>query len=136
MIIEARLDEEMEEVELCEQLSRQHLEDQIAEFEDWEQAEQGDETVLCPLCKDTNLLQLSQYGVACPNNMNGTCPLRLERSEETVLLPNLRERLRTAYEMHACACSGALDFHLQKREDDEMSLVATCNTCDSNVSIL
>ena len=136
--VEAMLNEEMEEVELCEHLRRQHMEDQIAEFQDWEaEQDQTNQVVLCPLCQEANLMQLSENGVTCPNHMNGACPLRLERTEETILLPNLRERLGTAYEKHACECTGPLQFQiLQKREDDERTLVASCNMCNSNVTIL
>ena len=35
--LEERLHQEVEEVELCEQLNRQHLEHEIEEFQDWEE---------------------------------------------------------------------------------------------------
>jgi len=132
-----RLNEEMNQVELCEQLSRQHFENQIAEFQDWEENDDDDE-VPCPICNDANLLQLSHNGIACPNNMSGTCPLRIERasSAEYLVLSNLRERLGTAHEVHACTCCSPLEFQLQPRENDKVVLVATCNTCHSNVAIV
>lgn len=133
-VIEARVEEVMEEMELCERLNAQHIEDQIAEFEDWEASRLND-LVLCPVCKNANLIPLSEYGLVCPNHVNGWCSLRLERSEEIILLSNLRERLRTAYEVHSCTCSGPLEFATRESYNGVI-LVATCSMCDSNVSIL
>jgi hypothetical protein len=131
----------MEEAELCEQLSRQHLETQIQEFQDWEE-EKGneDDVVLCPICKESNLVQEQNGVVACLGNHNGTCPLRLQQApvQEMNLIPMIRGRLGTAYEMHACTCSSPLEFQLQAThaDNDTLSLVATCDTCHSNVIIL
>lgn len=130
--------QELEEAELCEQLNRQHLEGQIAEYQNWEHQSCGEETlVLCPLCKEANLMQLSPCGVACPNNMNGSCALRLERSSETIPLSSLRERLGTAYEMHASSCASPMEFHLENQGDqgDNWTLVATCHTCDTSTFV-
>lgn len=124
--------QELEEVELCEKLSRQHLEDQIAEFQEREQQSCAEELVLCPLCNEANLLQVSSYEVACPNNMNGSCAMRLERSTETISLPKMRERLGTAYDIHAsttCTTS-PLEFHL-----DDLTFTAVCHACDFTVAI-
>lgn len=133
-IIEERVEEVMEEMELCERLNAQHIEEQIAEFEEWEASRLND-LVLCPICKNANLLPLSEHDVVCPNHMNGSCSLRLERSEEIILLSNLRERLKTAYELHSCTCSGPLEFAVHER-NNWVILVATCSMCDSHVSIL
>jgi hypothetical protein len=122
----------MEEMELCERLNAQHIEDQIADFQDWE-ASRCDDIVLCPVCKDANLILLLEHGVVCPNQMNGSCSLRLESN--TIVMSNLRERLQTAYDVHSCACSGPLDFQVGKRDNGDM-LLATCIMCDSNISIL
>ena len=124
----------MEEIELCERLNAQHIEEQIAEFEDWE-ASRVNDLVLCPICKSDNLLSLSEHVVVCPNQIKGSCSLRLERSDEIILLSDLRERLQTVYEVHSCTCSGPLEFAVRE-SNNWVILVATCSICDSNVSIV
>jgi hypothetical protein len=133
--LEARVEKVVEEMELCESLNAQHFEDQIADFQDWEDSSRWDDLVLCPVCKDANLISLSEHSVVCPNHMHGSCALRLEGYTIGVL-SNLRERLQTAYEVHSYTCSSPLEFVVQKRDNGVMMLVATCSMCDSHVSIV
>lgn len=133
---EAREEKVIKEHLLCERLDAQHLEDQIAEFETWEfHRDDSEEAVPCPVCRDANLLPTAT-GIVCPNQMNGSCVLRLEGLEDSIALPSLRERVRTAYEVHACTCSGPLDFSVQTRNDGTSNLLSSCNFCHFNVSII
>lgn len=128
-------------MELCEQLNRQHLEHEIEEFQDWEEHKsvvcETKEHVVCPLCHEANLVQLVLGGVTCPNHRNGSCSLQL--LQDTKSLENLRERLRTAFEMHS-NCSHPLDVQLVRnatRENDkEQHLVANCHACDYHLVIV
>jgi hypothetical protein len=131
----------VEEAELCEQLSRQHLEHQIQEFQDWQllqspQEECGDVVVVCPLCHDTNLVELpAGGGVACPNAAAACCCLlQLPQAKS---LENVRERLGAAFEMHN-NCSSPLELVVLKStgDDNKEHLVANCHVCDYHLVIV
>lgn len=123
----------MEEAELCEQLSRQHLEHQIQEFQDWQLLQSPQEecvVVVCPLCHDTNLIELpAGGGVACPNA--ACCLLQLPQAKS---LENVRERLGAAFEMHNC--SSPLEIVLKSTGDNKEHLVAHCHVCDYHLVIV
>jgi hypothetical protein len=129
-----------EEAELCEQLSRQHLEHQIQEFQDWQLLQSPQEecvvvvVVVCPLCRDTNLVELpAGGGVACPNA--ACCLTELPQAKS---LENVRERLGAAFEMHNC--SSPLELVLKSSTgdtaNDEEHLVANCHVCDYHLVIV
>jgi hypothetical protein len=99
-----------------------YLEDQIADYERWQQEKEDSElTIPCPICYG-RLSQTAANEIVCPNSMDGSCSMQL--LDTRVSLPELSDALQETIERHAVACSGIFAFErLGER------LVATCSTC-------
>lgn len=106
---EEELLEEVLEQERCQQAD---LEQQIADYEEWEESvamhDMGvDERVVCPICCESVLHKATSQPVFCPNE---ACPLQLQ--DENLTLSELKNRLRLAFEEHSHQCHGTLSFEL------------------------
>jgi hypothetical protein len=106
-----------------------YLQDQIADFEQWEETKTNDtaieEQVLCPICQTSDLMTTPDLHVICPGE---SCSFRLETIMTDRPLPLLREQLRRAHEEHAKACTANLHFETRVY-DGQNTLVASCESC-------
>ena len=145
--VEAELEKtEAVQIEEClhiERIDQLDLEERISEFQQWEEIEIGDVTVvLCPLCSDARLVYtLPDPRFVCPNSMDGSCALDIPNPDR-LLLDDLRERLRIALEGHASYCHDTLSFVIVNGDTDasrsglNRRLVAKCSSCDTAMAIV
>ena len=136
------------------------LEDQVAEYEQWQAQEahasnnfkEQDEdslTVLCPVCNHANLIEAPDgCTIICPNIMDGSCSLELTATTQpggqVSLLHLLHQQLLSAYQQHTeTECHGDLTFEMMhttmNTEHDEPTtkmLNAVCHGCSSRVRLV
>lgn len=124
--------DEMIEIALHE---RDYLQDQVMDFERWEESKQQNEeidsamTVLCPICHDANLIQSTGRSIVCPNRMDGSCSMNLDNV--TIVLSELQEKISMAFEQHSFNCNNCLSFQIQ-----EGHLRAICPDCVNVLEII
>mmetsp|Transcript_21331 Transcript_21331/g.32873 ORF Transcript_21331/g.32873 Transcript_21331/m.32873 type:complete len:355 (-) Transcript_21331:1609-2673(-) len=154
---EALLTEEMEEFERYDQ---QQFEEQIADFEQWEDAHHvhhlaeemhqdecigegyGASTeVICPVCFSANLVEVSKDSIQCPNKTEN-CTVEISCVPKTTdgisSLQTLRERLRIIHDEHGALCMGSLRFSTRRKgvSTSRNALIAECETCHYHVDVL
>ena len=146
-----------QEVLLEEELNRMEHEENalyesIADYEQWDEAVTAGQDsgcycveVCCPCCQESNLTtssDASEWGVdvLCPNQMDGSCPLRLE-ARPGLSLHNLRDRLAQAFHDHGEGCAARLEFHVSKDKQSPgasppiTQLWAICNDCGTRACV-
>jgi hypothetical protein len=114
----------------AERNEQNYLQDQIAEFEQW-QATQAyppdgdDEQVLCPICQNADLIVTADKQIVCPAE---SCSFFLQATISDRPLCMMREQLRAAHEEHARNCSNLLHFENQMH-GDQTTLASCCEAC-------
>ena len=130
-----------------EQNEQLYLQDQIEDFEQWEESNRmgsasDDVGVWCPMCQLSMLLLSDDADrvvhFTCPN---ASCSCRFETTTLMAEHPvdNLREKLRTTIEDHARTCSCFLRFADQDCNHDghaRKRLVASCDVCGSVATVV
>jgi len=127
-----RLDDMIQQV----QNEQQYLEDQIVEYEKWEEnnklaqaAADNRLAVPCPICQDENLLQSDNHSIVCPNHMDGSCTMQLDNADLNLI--DLQAIIQAAFEAHSASCHDCLSFHIC-----EGRLLATCAVCETLMTLV
>ena len=123
--------EEMIEIARDEE---QYLENQIADYELWEESkmiEGSPVQVLCPICQEANLTNTPNGDIICPNHMDESCSFCLAEGQPVSLF-HLRQRLRQACEQHGAHCQNSLCFEITS---DTSNLIANCSVCHMTIYI-
>jgi hypothetical protein len=134
-------EELMEEVLEEERWHKEDFDQQVAHYEEWEDsmAISGDESiVICPICCEAVLRQHSPTKIACSND---ACHFHV--TGQTLSLPDLKERLRRAFDEHSslgCSCNLTIDvLHNNDCTEDPMEgcgqLIGSCPQCDALIGI-
>ena len=122
-------EELLEEILELERFQQVEMDQQVAEFEEWEATMamsdmDHEERVLCPVCWEGNLQKSTNDNtVTCPDE---ACSLRLETR---LSLTELKDSLRLAFEEHAMQCNGNMVVENLPFSDYGDHLVGVCHTC-------
>ncbi|GKY99452.1 hypothetical protein MPSEU_000899700 [Mayamaea pseudoterrestris] len=104
-----------------------YLEQQIANFEKWQQgrSEEDDELgTSCPICYNGRLITTDSGEIVCSDSMDGSCNMRVSMFQPS--LPNFREKLQQTIESHSISCSGTVTFQMGP---ERAFLIAVCTVC-------
>lgn len=120
-------------------IARQDLEDQVADFELWQESKlrQDDNATgsfLCPVCRDAHLMITSSGSLVCPNHMDGSCSMNLRGLHGHTLM-DVQDRLREAFENHSAQCSKILCVSMVDT-GNQANLVGFCDYCLAEFPIL
>lgn len=109
---------------------RNQIEQQVADFEYWQEADGEEEGVFCPVCKDASLSLSMDGSIVCPNAMDGSCAVQLSY-RPGLDLDTLRSLLSSAYEQHGRHCLEPLGFDTVVRGPETMlrAVCLECQTC-------
>ena len=137
----------IDEVLQYEERGQLDLEERISEFQTWSEESlkirESYETVLCPICCESNLQQDTSTGrIVCPNVMDGSCSFDLP-NQHKILLETLKEFLRVVLEEHGSYCNERLSFYVARGvngadsmiQDQDGLLIASCYSCGTNKTI-
>lgn len=117
----------MEEVLEAEEAEGNYLQDQIADYEAWEESTfrptTSIDSVLCPICQ-------CSYLVAIGNNIScsDSCSFRIDVASPDRPLCLLREDLSQVYKEHS-GCSCNLSFEVIKSKTLRNQLFVCCHLC-------
>eukprot|EP00980_Cylindrotheca_fusiformis_P003137 scaffold721_cov131-Cylindrotheca_fusiformis.AAC.27 len=105
-----------------------YLQNEINDYEKWEDAMEPDSCVACPLCKTSFLTFATEKGIVCSDDF---CPLRIgsRDAEHEEPLTSLKCKLEMLHESHASYCCDALEFTVSSCKNGVV-LQARCQSCN------
>jgi hypothetical protein len=105
---------------------RHDIQDQIDEFEEWEDKMDPDGCIPCPVCQSTHLKMSPEEGIICCQDED--CPVRIRAAQVENPLLYFRNELGMLHESHASQCSSLLSFKICTNSYGCV-LIASCEDC-------